>query len=153
MKQTSAKRNKVVRIGAAEISDPTPGDLARLRKAMARARPTPDAPEVEKIGPRPRRDADGNLVKRPLSPIRKAILTALGRRQMTRYQLWQKAHAHHPTLSQSAVYEYLRGERDIGVTSAEALMAAAGVRVGPGKPSAPKSSNVGGSKHRVPVGS
>jgi hypothetical protein len=35
----------------------------------------------------------------------------------------------YPTLSQSAVYEYLRGQRDIGVASVEALMAAAELQV------------------------
>jgi hypothetical protein len=53
---------------------------------------------------------------------------------MTRYRLWQKAQAQCRTLSQSAVYEYLRGERDIGVTYVEALMAASGVKVSAKKP-------------------
>jgi hypothetical protein len=95
---------------------------------------TSDIPETEKLGPRLERDASGKLQKRPLSPIRKAILSALGRRQMTRYRLWQKARAIYPSLSQSAVYEYLRGQRDIGVASAEALMDAAGLTVTAKKP-------------------
>jgi hypothetical protein len=48
---------------------------------------------------------------------------------MTRYELWKKARAHCRTLSRSAVYEYLRGARDIGVEFAEALMMASNLRV------------------------
>jgi hypothetical protein len=90
---------------------------------------TSDIPETKKLGPRLERDASGKLPERPLGPIRKAILAALGRHQMTRYRLWQKARTMHPSLAQSAVYEYLRGQRDIGVASVEALMAAAGLHV------------------------
>ena len=104
-------------------------DLARLKLTMGRRVDTSDIPEVTKLGPRLKRDASGRLEKKPLSPIREAILSALGRRRMTRYRLWKNAHALHPSLSQSAVYEYLRGERDIGVSSVEALMAAAGLTV------------------------
>ncbi len=48
---------------------------------------------------------------------------------MTRYELWKKARAHCGTLSRSAVYEYLRGVRDIGVEYAEALMTAANLKI------------------------
>jgi hypothetical protein len=48
---------------------------------------------------------------------------------MTRYELWKRARAHCPTISESAVYEYLRGQRQIGVAYVEALMRAAGVVV------------------------
>jgi hypothetical protein len=79
------------------------------------------------------RDADGRL-PRPIpslrdSPIRRAILDQLERRRMTRYQLWQAARASCPTLPSSAVYEYLRGQREIGTPYAEALMKAAGLIV------------------------
>jgi hypothetical protein len=69
---------------------------------------------------------------------------------MTRYRLWQKANALHPTLSQSAVYEYLRGTRDIVATSAEALMAAAGIKFSGTKPAArmPKVKPAGKAKAR-----
>ena len=59
---------------------------------------------------------------------------------MTRYELWKKARAHCGTLSRSAVYEYLRGVRDIGVEYAEALMMAAELQVvgkGRAKPKVP----------------
>ena len=134
MKKPSPITNSLVRRSAAKIPDSTLEELARLETAMARRIDTSDIPETKKLGPRLKRDASGRLQKRPLSPIRKAILSALGHRQMTRYRLWQKAKAQCPTLSQSAVYEYLRGERDIGVTYVEALMAASGVKVSAKKP-------------------
>ena len=48
---------------------------------------------------------------------------------MTRYELWKSAREHCATLPQSAVYEYLRGQREIGLPYAEALMAAVGLGV------------------------
>jgi hypothetical protein len=71
-----------------------------------------------------RRDADGRIIKPPPSRIRSAILNELGRRQMTRYELWKTAHQSCPTLPQSAVYEFLRGFRQIGLGYLDALLAA-----------------------------
>jgi hypothetical protein len=73
--------------------------------------------------------------------VRRAILESLDEHGMTRYELWKKARAHCGTLSRSAVYEYLRGVRDIGVEYAEALMMAADLRVvGQGRPKPRKKS-------------
>jgi len=138
MKKPSPKANKLVRRSAADIPDPTPEELDCIKIAMAKVIDTSDIPEIKKLGPRPKRDPSDRLQKKPLNPIRKAILSALGHRQMTRYRLWQKANALHLTLSQSAVYEYLRGERDIGVASVEALMAVAGLKVTSREPPTPK---------------
>jgi hypothetical protein len=90
---------------------------------------TSDIPE--KRGPfhRIKRDVAGRLPARRESPTRRAILSELERRKMTRYQLWAAARAHCPTLSQSAVYEFLRGQREIGLGYAEALMEAVGLVV------------------------
>ena len=64
---------------------------------------------------------------------------------MTRYELWKKARDHCGTLSRSAVYEYLRGSRDIGVEYAEALMMAASLKVvgqGRARPKGPSEGRV-----------
>ena len=64
---------------------------------------------------------------------------------MTRYRLWKAAQAICPKLPQSAVYEFLRGQRDIGVQYAEALTRAAGLRlapIGPVKAVRPRASQV-----------
>ncbi len=144
MKKPSSRGNRVVSRSASEIPKPAPEHLADLKAAMECPINTSDMPEIKQLGPRLKRDASGRLQKQPLGLIRKTILTALGHRRMTRYQLWQKARARCPTLSQPAVYEYLRGGRDIGVKYAEALMAVSGVKISvaktAGKPKAGKRS-------------
>ncbi len=134
MKKPSSKGNSLVSRSASEIPKPTPEHLAKLRAAMECPINTSDIPEIKQLGLRLKRDASGRLQKKPLGLIRKTILSALGHHQMTRYRLWQKAKAQCPTLSQSAVYEYLRGRRDIGVKYAEALIAVSGVKVSVAKP-------------------
>ena len=142
MKKPSASASKLVRLSAADIPASTPEELQRLEAAMDQPVDTSDIPETTRLGPLVKRDASGRLQRNKVGPICKAILSALGRRRMTRYGLWKKANTLCPTLSQSAVYEYLRGERDIGVVYAEALMAAAGLKVVSKKqnPSGPGSS-------------
>src|ERR1700722_13809441 len=125
MPKQSAASN-LVRRSAGEIPPATPEHLNHLLAAMDESVNTSEIPETKGPARRVKRDASGRLPKKPESPIRSAILAALERRQMTRYQLWQEARAHSETLSQSAVYEYLRGQRDIGVPYVEALMKAAG---------------------------
>jgi len=78
---------------------------------------------------RARRSPDGRPIVPPRSAIRDAILRELGRRQITRYELWKRARVYGPTLSESAVYEFLRGERQIGLEYVEALLAAVGLKV------------------------
>jgi hypothetical protein len=78
---------------------------------------------------RARRSPDGRPIASLKSAIRDAILRELGRRQITRYELWKRARVHGPTLSESAVYEFLRGDRQIGLEYVEALLAAVGLEV------------------------
>jgi hypothetical protein len=92
---------------------------------------TSDIPERLRRAARVVRDEDGRLPSPAKGMILRAILAQLGRRDMTRYELWKRARAHCPTISESAVYEYLRGQRQIGVAYVEALMRAAGVGVAP----------------------
>lgn len=115
---------------ARSLPKATEGGLARLRSALEGPIDTAEIPEAKGAPSRVPRDASGRLAtkERP-SPIREAILKELGRRQMTRYELWKAARDHCTTLPQSAVYEYLRGQREIGLPYAEALMAAVGLGV------------------------
>jgi len=78
---------------------------------------------------RARRSLEGSPIAPPKSAIRNAIRRELGRRQITRYELWKQARVHCPTLSESAVYEFLRGERQIGLEYVEALLAAVDLEV------------------------
>ena len=121
---------KVVRFSADEIPARTPEDMARLKAAMdIPVEPSEDLESSLPIGPEVRRDASGRIMKRSLGQLRAAILAALDHHEMTRYELWKKAHAHCDSLSASAVYEYLRGEREIGSEYMEALMEAARLKV------------------------
>src|SRR5205085_6555837 len=106
-------------IAAAATAKP---DLARLARAMARA----DADD-EGLPPKSRRvkrDALGRLPRKPPSPIRDALLHELGRRGITRYQLWKLAREHCAVLPESAVYEFLRGQRAINVNYCDAMLKA-----------------------------
>jgi uncharacterized DUF497 family protein len=140
MPRTSAA-SKLVRHRAGEAPAPTPEDLVRLRAGDEVPIDTSDIPEAKGPLRRLKRDAQGRLPQ-PLpelrdSPIRRAILAQLERRQMTRYELWQAARVHCPRLPASAVYEYLRGQRAIGLPYAEALLEAAGLVVTPRKAARP----------------
>lgn len=78
---------------------------------------------------RARRSPEGRPTAPPESAIRDAIRRELGLRQITRYELWKRARVHCPTLSESAVYEFLRGERQIGLEYVEALLVAVDLEV------------------------
>ncbi len=124
-----SKISKMIHRSAGEGRVTTALDLARLRETMQRGVQTDDIPELKGTEAPVRRDASGNLPRRRLGPVRRAILESLDEHKMTRYELWKKARVHCGTLSRSAVYEYLRGARDIGVEYAEALMMAADLKV------------------------
>ncbi len=142
-----SKAGRLIRISAGEGNRATARDLARLKDTMKRPVQTDDIPELKGTEPPVCRDASGNLPKRRLGPVRQAILESLDDHGMTRYELWKKARAHCGTLSRSAVYEYLRGVRDIGVEYAESLMMAADlIVVGKSRtnPKAPSAGHVKG---------
>ena len=122
---------------ASDIPDATPADLRRLRTAADDPVDTSEIPEW--MGPRrpALRDARGRLIKRTIGPIARAILAQLGRQRMTRYRLWQNAKVYCPTLTESAVYGFLGGTRQVGVPYVEALMQAVGLAIVPAKAKKP----------------
>ncbi len=123
-------RPRTVQKSASEIAPASARGLERLRKAMAGDIDTSEIPERRSgRATRARRSSRGRLIAPRRSAIRDAILRELGRRQITRYELWKRARVHGPTLSESAVYEFLRGERQIGLEYVEALLAAVGLEV------------------------
>ncbi len=123
-------RVRTIRKRASELAPPTARDMERLRAAMDADVDTTEIPEGRPgRGTRARRTPEGKPAARPESAIREAIRRELGRRQITRYELWKRARTHCPTLPESAVYEFLRGERQIGLEYVEALLAAVELEV------------------------
>jgi hypothetical protein len=123
------KVGKTIRMSAGEGRATTARDLARLRETMRRPVQTDDISELKGTEAPVCCASSGKLPASRLGPVRRAILESLDDHKMTRYELWKKARAHCGTLSRSAVYEYLRGARDIGVQYAEDLMMAAKLKV------------------------
>ncbi len=60
---------------------------------------------------------------------REAVVRQMKRRSLTTYRLWQMAQVHYPSLSQAAVHEFLKGQRQFELPSVEALLAAAELRI------------------------
>lgn len=114
--------NKYAKGSAATES--TSERLARLRRAMDAAADIDYGEGLPPESKRVQRDAHGRLPRKPRSAVRDAILRELGRREMTRYELWKRARKGCPTLPESAVYEFLRGQRQIGINYIEALLEA-----------------------------
>jgi hypothetical protein len=119
--------NKVARKSAAEIPHTSAADLNRLRAAMAGDIDTSDIPERREFQ-RLHRDAKGNLPPRK-SVIREAVMREMKRLDLSVYRLWQLGRVHYLQLSQSAVHEFLKGQRQLELPSVEALLAAVNLRV------------------------
>lgn len=123
-------RSRVVRKSADQIAVVAARDVGRLRKLMERDVDTSDIPERRRQrAERARRSPEGRPIKPRESAIRDAIRRELGRRQITRYELWKRARTYCTTLPESAVYEFLRGVRQIGLEYVEALLAAVDLEV------------------------
>lgn len=118
---------KTVRWKAGDLPPITPERLAELKAIPDEAIDFSDIPECAG-GARLRRDADGRLPKRR-SVIRDAIAASMAERGMTTYALWKEAKVHCPTISETAVGEFLKGRRSIGLEYIEALMTASGLTV------------------------
>jgi hypothetical protein len=122
MRKKSAT-SKIVRRKAVDIRPATEADLARLSQAMEGPIDTSDIPEQRVAFRRLTRDSTGRLPTRK-SVIRDAIVRELEHLNMTPYRLWKEAKVYCPTLSQSAVHEFIKGQRQLELPYAEALMAA-----------------------------
>ena len=119
--------HKRVRKGAKQLGPASRADLDRLRKAMTREIDTGEIPEGKGFD-RLKRDASGVLPRRK-SMIREAVEQQRVRLQLSVYRLWQLASEHYPPLSQAAVHEFLKGQRQLELPSVEALLAAVNLQV------------------------
>jgi hypothetical protein len=66
--------------------------------------------------------------------IRDAIVRELEHLEMTPYRLWKEAKTRCPTLSQSAVHEFIKGQRQLELPYAEALLAAMNLGIARNQP-------------------
>jgi hypothetical protein len=114
-------------MSAKDIPPASNADLERLRDAMKGGIDTSDIPEAGGFQ-RLKRGANGVLPPRK-SIIREAVERQIKALGLTVYRVWQMAHVHSPTLSQSAVHEFLKGQRQLELQSIEALLAAMQLRV------------------------
>src|SRR5207249_4039193 len=86
-----------------------------------------EIPERRKFQPL-KRDASARLPPAK-SIIREAVAREMQHLHLSVYRLWQLARAHYPPLSQAAVHEFLKGQRQLELPSVEALLTAVDLRV------------------------
>jgi hypothetical protein len=122
--------DETIRMTSEEIPATTAEELARMLAIPDEAIDTSDIPE--RRGPRRRlqRDGDGRLPGRQ-GVIRETIAAAMAERDLTVYALWKEAKAHCPTISETAVGDFLKGRRSIGIDYLEAIMHALGLTIVP----------------------
>jgi hypothetical protein len=121
---------RVVRRRAGEIPPTPPEELDRLL-AMQEAGDVDTSDISESTGRRRLvRDAAGDLPPRR-SIIREAVHSEMGRRGLSNYALWKAAKAHAPTISETAIGEFLKGHRSLGIALVEALLSALALEVVP----------------------
>jgi len=133
MKNTSNAESKrrIVRHTAGTLPRRTAKRMVDLKRLAQRPDDEIDTSDI------PEQDlTDGRWVRggHRVGGIRGAILLEMGRRRLTRYQLWKLAKQHCRTLPNSAVYEYLDGRRQIGGNYIEAMLGALGLEVRPRAP-------------------
>lgn len=63
--------------------------------------------------------------------IRRAIEHERAAQDLTVYKLWQLAKPHAPTITQTAIGEYLAGQREVNTAFAESMLIALGLGVAP----------------------
>lgn len=120
MKKRSPKSDLIL-IRAEDIPPPTEAQMLRLRRGSVASPNLSDIVEGL-IGRTPEyKTPDSDVLK---SEIRLAIVREMNRRKLSGYGIWKRATPHCKTLPMSAIYEFLRGERQIGTRYLEAIMAA-----------------------------
>ncbi len=125
---TKSRRKTLVHRSADAIRPASAADLSRLRSAMAGKIDTSDIPERRGAFHRLKRNESSKLPVRR-SVVREAVKREMAQRRLTPYRVWKEARGYCTTLSQSAVHEFLKGEREIELPYAEAIMAALNLKV------------------------
>jgi hypothetical protein len=127
-KSTSKSKGRTVRHTARTLPGRTARRMAELKRLAQRPDDRIDTSDIPEQDP-----ADGRWVQggHRVGGMRGAIILEMGRRRLTRYQIWKLAREHCPTLPNSAVYEYLDGRRQVGGRYIEAMLAGWGLVVRP----------------------
>lgn len=130
-KAPGAAAPRIVRMKASELPRPDRAELEALKAMPDSEIDTSDIPE--RTGPvyRVVRGPDGRLPRPAPSPLRRAILAELQRREMNGHRLWKAARRFCPTLPESAVYEFLSGQRQVGLAYLDAMLTALELTVRP----------------------
>jgi hypothetical protein len=118
---------KIVRRKASEVRRTTPERLAEIAAIPDEAIDVTDIPELAG-GQRLYRDENGRLPKRR-SVIRETIAEAVASREMTNYALWKAAKEYCPTITETVIGQFLKGQRSIGIEYLEAIMEALGLTI------------------------
>ena len=104
---------KIVRRKVSKVRRTTPERLAEIEDIPDEAIDFSDIPELAG-GQRLYRDENGRLPKRG-SIIRETIAAAVASREMTNYARWKAAKEHCPTITETVIGQFLKGQRSIGI--------------------------------------
>ena len=119
---TTETGSEVVRTAAADIPRTPKEELDRLEAAMAGSIDTSEISERQEIEPLVPDEA-GRLSSLK-SPIRAAVIRAMTHHGINANELCKRVRVYCPRLSQSALYEFLKGRRNIGLDYLDAILAA-----------------------------
>jgi hypothetical protein len=124
---------RMIRRKAGEIPRTSPEEISRMLAIRDEEIDFSDIPE-RAGGQRLYRDENGRLPRRR-SIVRETIAATMAEREMTNYALWKAAKEHCPTITETAIGQFLKGQRSIGLEYLEAIMAALGLEIGKPTPS------------------
>jgi hypothetical protein len=106
-------------------SDIRRSSAAQLAEIASKKDEEIDTSEIpERAGPVNRvvRDAHGRIVRPTKSRIRASVISEIGRRGISGHQVWIEARKRCETIPESAVYEFLSGKRQVGLTYLDAIL-------------------------------
>ena len=136
---------RIIRRTAEEIPGTSPEEIARMLAIRDEDIDTSDIPEMAG-GQRLYRDENGRLPRRR-SVVREVVVATMAEREMTNYALWKAAKEHCPTITETAIGQFLKGQRSIGLEYLEAIMAALGLEI---RKPAPPTEVVAAPEHPAP---
>lgn len=129
MRKKSLADVKLVHKSAERLPAARAEDLLRLKRASAGPVDTSDLPERPNGALGAGASVTRGLEAGPPSLLREAIVKEMARQNLTAYGLTKRARSYCETLSQAAVYEFVKGQRQLAVRYADALLRALGLQI------------------------